>query len=224
MLPLKRRMLSESLRRPAAIVTQVPSHARVMAYRSLKLSCIPPTFLIVGAQKAATTSLFMYLCQHPMVLPPVRKEVHYFDISARMPPDWYLAHFPLARGGASGSTWISGEATPYYMFHPVAPSRIARQFPRMKIIVILRDPVARALSHYHHEVRLRRETLPLLEALQAEARRLAGEEQKLVSDDAYTSFNHQRYSYFARGLYVDQIKRLEAFFPKDQIFITEAES
>jgi Sulfotransferase domain len=223
MLPLKQRVLPESLRRPAAVVERTLSHARVVVYRSLGLSCIEPTFLIVGAQKAATTSLFMYLCRHPSVLPPLKKEIHYFDINAEMSLDWYFAHFPVAHGRTNGTAWITGEASPYYMFHPLVPRRIAQRFPRMRIIIMLRNPVARALSHYHHEVRLRRERLPIMEALQAEEGRLMGEEQKIIRDDAYVSFNHQHYSYFARGLYVDQIKRFEGCFPKNQIMIVESE-
>jgi len=109
-----------------------------------------PSFLIVGAQRAGTTSLHRALIQHPNVLSPVlHKGVHYFDVAYPKGMRWYRAHFPLRSAGASvaartGATAITGESSPYYMFHPAAPSRITADLPGVKAIVLLRDPVERA--------------------------------------------------------------------------------
>src|SRR3954447_18625468 len=97
-----------------------------------------PDFLIIGAQRAGTTSLFHYLQRHPSVMQSSIKEVHYFDGSYNRGRRWYLSHFPLRRATSGGR--ITGEATPYYLFHPTVPTRVAVDFPDVKLIAILRDP------------------------------------------------------------------------------------
>jgi hypothetical protein len=222
MLLLKTRLTSQRLRRPLSVARRLVVTARVQTYRHLGVPSIPPTFLIAGAQKAGTTSLLAYLCRHPAVLPPLTKEIHYFDLRAQEPLDWYLAHFPWARARHGVSLPITGEASPYYLFHPLAPARVARLFPQMKIIILLREPVSRALSHYWQEVMLAREQLPLMDALLAEEKRLAGEEQRLLAEPTYRSDKHQHYSYFARGLYLKQIERWQANFPPRQLLVLDS--
>ena len=95
--------------------------------------------------------------------------------------------------------YLTGEATPYYLFHPHAAGRLAELIPHAKLIVLLRDPVTRALSHYQHNLAMRCESLSFEEAIQAEPERLAGELEKMMNDPAYYSYNHQQYSYLARG-------------------------
>jgi len=96
-----------------------------------------PDFLIVGVMKGGTTSLFRYLSQHPDVLPPFRKEIKYFDCNYFEGAAWYRAHFPLRQKFTGGSK-LTGEATPYYIFHPTAHERVASAVPQAKIIIILR--------------------------------------------------------------------------------------
>src|SRR5688572_4751100 len=104
-----------------------------------------PSFLIIGVQRGGTTSLYDYLVQHPRIAPAKRKEVHYFDIRYPNGPAWYRKQF---------SWWLNvrrnvmtGEASPYYIFHPAVPDRVRETVPDAKLIVLLREPVARALSH-----------------------------------------------------------------------------
>ena len=122
-----------------------------------------PSFLIIGAMKAGTTSLFRYLCEHPSIFSPVVKEIHYFNFNWSRSAGWYAAHFPVARGKPEYA--LTGEASPGYLVHPLAPWRARERIPDARIIVLLRDPVQRALSHYFHERRIGRESRPAHEAL-----------------------------------------------------------
>ena len=111
-----------------------------------------PDFLIVGAQKGGTSSLYAYLAQHPSVLPSFRKEVKFFDCNYFCGHTWYRAHFPL-RYKLSRGNRITGEGTPNYLFHPTALQRLALTLIDVKIIILLRNPADRAYSHYQHQKR-----------------------------------------------------------------------
>ena len=202
---------------------------RMMTAPSAGLRALPD-YLIVGAQRAGTTTLQKHLFLHQDVLPPgLVKGVHYFDTNFSRGPSWYRSHFPTARARSraehrSGHPVVTGEASPYYLFHPQGPSRIAGVVPDARIVMLLRDPVARAYSHYLHEQRRGFEDLRLEEALDAEPARLAGEEARLFSNDAYSSFAHQHHSYVARGIYHEQVARYLEHFEHDQILILQAEA
>src|SRR5215470_750369 len=135
--------------------------ARFAARRATASARALPDFLIIGAQKAGTTSLYAYLTAHRDVRPAGRKEVHYFDLGftagAELGEGWYRSMFPLrARlaldGRRTGRPVRTGEASPYYLFHPAAPQRAAALVPEARLLVLVRDPVERAWSHYRHEV------------------------------------------------------------------------
>lgn len=192
-----------------------------------------PHFLILGTQKGGTSSLFLYLAEHPQVMPGMMKEVHYFDLKHAKGMEWYRAHFPrqdaLERASDKlGRRVITGEASPYYLFHPLAPQRIARQLPNVKLIVLLRDPVERAFSHYMHNCQDKhrdknREPLSFAEAIAAEPERLRGEVEKIMADPDYTSFAHQHYSYATRGVYISQILAYEQYFPPENLLVIQSE-
>jgi hypothetical protein len=180
-----------------------------------------PSALIIGAQKAGTTSLFSYLVQHPGVLPPLSKEIHYFDLNYTRGVTWYRARFPFSHQLRGGSLTL--DASPYYLAHPLVPPRAAQLLPRVKLIALLRNPVDRAFSHYQHEVRGGRESLSFAEAIEQEPARLAGEEERLRRDPAYYSYNHRRYSYMLRGLYVEQLRAWVGHFPRSQLLVLQSE-
>jgi hypothetical protein len=185
-----------------------------------------PDFIIAGAQRAGTTSLYRYLAGHPAVVPASRKEVHFFDLAYHRGLWWYRAHFPLrTRRTASGAAVRTGEASPYYMFHPHAPRRIAAALPRVKLVVLLRNPIDRAFSQYHHEVRHGHETLSFPDALDREGERLAAELPRLLADPRAQSFAHQHHSYAARGFYARQLGELRrAGFDEGRLMILPAEA
>jgi hypothetical protein len=187
-----------------------------------------PDFIIVGAAKTGTTSLYWYLSQHPQVVPAVKKEIHFFDIEFHRGIRWYRSNFPTTiglkfRNAVKGVRHISGEGSPYYMFHPHAPRRMAEAVPDVRLIVLLRDPAARAYSHYNHTVKYGFETLPFVEAIKKEKERLAGELEKMMADENYRSPKYRRYSYVSRGYYVNQLKELGRFFARKQILIIKSE-
>jgi LPS sulfotransferase NodH len=180
-----------------------------------------PTYLIVGAQRCGTTSLQDLVSGHPQVAPPaLRKGIHYFDTDYTRGQKWYQSHFPIK---SSNSGRITGEASPYYLFHPAVPARIHDLVPDVKIIALLRDPVERAISHYKHEVRRGFESLEMSDAFAAEEDRLAGEAAKLTNDPGYNSHNHQHFSYVARGRYAEQAQRYVDMFDQQNLLFLQSE-
>jgi hypothetical protein len=168
-----------------------------------------PDYLIIGAQRAGTTSLHRYLVQHPGVRTTLRtKGVHFFDTGYGRGMSWYASRFPtrltawyVAR--RHGVELRTGEASPYYLFHPHVPARVAEHLPQVKLIALLRDPVVRAYSHYQHETARGFETLSFEEALEAEPARLAGETRRLLAEPLYNSFEHQQLAHW-RALFDDR--------------------
>ena len=100
-----------------------------------------PDFLIIGAQKCGTSSMFAYLNQHPQMKLPDVKEIHFFDLNYSNGLDWYTSHFPPA---SLSHRMVTGEASPYYLFHPHVPERVRLHCPDVKLVVMLRNPVDRA--------------------------------------------------------------------------------
>ncbi|MBO1513128.1 sulfotransferase family protein [Metabacillus bambusae] len=178
-----------------------------------------PHFLIIGAQKCGTTSLYNYLIQHPQIIPALSKEVHFFDIYFEKGMDWYRNQFP----SLESKRWITGEASPYYLFHPHAPKRIHQFIPKIKLIVLLRNPVDRAYSHYHHQVRMGTEPLSFNEAIKKEESRLKPERIEILKNENYHSPIYQNCSYLARGRYVEQLKNWMNFFSMEQFLIIRSE-
>lgn len=178
-----------------------------------------PNFVIIGAQRAGTTSLYNYLIQHPSVVAAFSKEVHYFDQLYHRGERWYRSFFPCRRR----QPFVTGESSPYYLFHPHAPRRLAELLPNARLIVLLRNPVDRALSHYHHEVRLGVESLPFEAALEREAVLLPDEQRALEADPMHNDFIYLHYSYLTRGIYVNQLRRWMKYIPRERILILQSE-
>jgi hypothetical protein len=187
-----------------------------------------PSFLIVGAQRCGTTSMFKTLRQHPTVLaPPLQKGIHYFDKNYDEGAGWYRSHFPLRASAAwlerkVDGTPITGESSPYYMFHPLAADRIARDLPGVRLVVLLRDPVERAISAYTHEKARGFETESFERALELEPERIAGEREKMLAEEGYDSFHLQHNAYLTRGQYIEQLERLEGIFGRDRIHVVDS--
>lgn len=178
-----------------------------------------PSFLIVGEMKCGTTSLYRYLERHPDVRSPFQKEPFYFAHAFHRGERWYRSLFPLAR-----ESGITGEASTYYLFHPLAAERIAAFAPEIKLIVLLRDPVTRAHSHYQHSRDKGREPdLTFEEALAAEPDRIGADEARIVGEPGFESFAHMHYSYVARGRYAEGLERLYRHFPREQVLVLAAE-
>jgi hypothetical protein len=180
-----------------------------------------PDFIIVGAQKSGTSSLYRWLGEAASIEVPSKKELHFFDTNFRRGADWYRSFFAGRDGPSAGA--LTGEATPYYLFHPLAPARVRETVPEVRLIAVLRNPVERAVSHYYHELGNGVESLPLEAALDQEPDRLAGEAERMVAEPGYESFNHRHFSYQARGVYVDQLEDWRKHFPADQLLVVKSE-
>ena len=214
--------------RPPAVVQQLGRAASRTVGRWTADRRMLPTFLISGAQRCGTTSMYKTLTQHPQVLPAVlHKGVHYFDTGFRHGLDWYRGHFPTRAAAeraaaAAGGPVITGESSPYYMFHPMAGRRISATLPDPRLIILLRDPVERAYSAFAHESARGHEDQPFDRALQLEDERLAGEEERLAADPTYVSFHHQHHAYVRRGRYIDQLVRLERELGRDRMLVIDS--
>jgi len=188
-----------------------------------------PDFIIIGAQKSGTTSLYRYLSQHPQLIASYKKEVHFFDggidnyyvDNFEKGEAWYRANFPRKR--KSNTSQKVFEASPLYLFNPLVPQRIYDFMPEVKLIAILRNPVERAISHYFHAKRKQGvgvETLPMLEAFQAEEERL----KPIVKQQDFKNPIFRRHSYKGKGLYYEQLKRYLNYFSNKSILVLDSES
>lgn len=176
-----------------------------------------PDFLCIGAQKAGTTTLHEQLRTHPGLYLPAEKEVHYFSRHFDRPLGWYESRFAGAR-----RTHGTGEVTPYYLFHPEAPRRIAAVRPQARLIVLLRDPVERALSGFFHSRRLGQEPLDIEAAFAAEAGRLQDAAPVLAVPGGEHAA-HQFHSYLSRSRYEEQLARYLRLFPRSQLLLVRTE-
>ena len=146
-----------------------------------------PDFVIIGAMKSGTTSLYNFVIKHPTIAPAFAKELHYFSIWYKFGELWYRSNFPtnLSRHyfyKKTNQKLLSGEASPTYLFYPTVPSRMKEILPDVKLIVILRNPVDRAYSHYHHMLRRNNESLSFEKAIESEKERCAGERERLIKN------------------------------------------
>src|SRR5919201_3141433 len=187
-------LMARLRRLPAELVPRIPVPVRrvvggaIRAYGHATAPLRPlPDFLIIGAQKAGTTALYAYLRWHPGITGPSWKEVSFFDRYYARGEAWYRGNMPsrprqwLAER-RNGRPPLVGEASPSYLFHPLAPERVANLLPRARLIAVLRNPVDRAFSHYQHELSLGREHLSFEEALDREDERLRGEVERMKQD------------------------------------------
>ncbi len=178
-----------------------------------------PDFVVIGAQRSGSTSLYRYLTSHPNIASARFKEIKYFSAFAERPWGWYRRQFPDALPPGT----ITGEATPYYLFHPHAPRRIAERLPRARLLAVLRNPVDRAYSHWAHETARGAEWLPFADALAAEPDRLAGERERMLADERYASAAYQNHSYAARGRYAEQLDHWLGHIDRERLLVLRAE-
>lgn len=167
-----------------------------------------PSFFVVGAQKAGTSSLHDRLRNLPSVRLPALKETHFFsnDEQYARGVQWYLRQFPEISPDS-----VLGEVAPDYLFAPRAAGRIRELIARPQLIFIFREPIERAYSNYLMSVRKGYEKLPFAEALVEESTRLEDE-------------NGRKFlSYFSRSLYVEQVERYLALFPKEDMLFLKFE-
>jgi hypothetical protein len=169
-------------------------------------------FVIAGAQKSGTTALHYFLSKHPQITMGDEQEIHFFDseknFASELDYTLLLRHYPEVPRGM-----IAGDCTPIYLYWKPAMERIQKYNPRMKLIILLRNPIERAFAHWNMQRFKGREPLDFLDAIKAEEAR-AAEEAPLQS---------RKYSYVDRGRYAEQLVRVFKFFPSEQVKVIKAE-
>lgn len=199
----------------------------------------PPDFILIGAKRGGTTSAYFHVLSHPHVLHlfpsatslPKRRDTkgtHYFSTEYARGPRWFYSHFPsrARRAAALASTGVShvaGEASPYYLFHPLASERAAAEVPDAKILVALRDPVERTYSHFREQTRNGIEHLTFEQALDAEPERLGDAAARLGSDPGCVSSPHEHQSYASQSEYAQSLRRWLAHYPSDRVHVWASE-
>ncbi|WP_157683365.1 sulfotransferase [Microlunatus soli] len=197
-----------------------------------------PDFLLIGAKRGGSTSFYYDLITHPQVAPlfprpdhlpkaAATKGIHYFDSNYFRGRRWYASHLPSARArraqqSSSGGPVITGEGSPYYLTHPEAPGRVARDLPKVKILAVLRDPVMRAHSHWKERVREGRESLSFSEALAAEQDRVGTDASKLA-DPRFYSYAHEHQTYLGQSRYGAALERWCQHVPRASICLVRSE-
>lgn len=179
-------------------------------------------FLIAGVQKGGTTTLDYYLRQHSQVCMAIRKEVHFFDneriFNKKQKPDYNFYHSFFK---PTDQNQLLGESTPIYSYWKKSPKRIYNYNQNMKFIILLRNPIDRAYSHWNKETmnfhsnknNKAVETLPFFEAIKTETQRCINTKP----------LQHRYYSYIDRGFYTEQLNRLNNYFPCNQILVLKSE-
>lgn len=189
-----------------------------------------PGFVMVGAQRAGTTSLYRALMSHPQVHSAnYHKGVNYFDVNYHRDFSWYRGHFPTTASLRARSRGVAGEpvtfeASGYYLWHPCAPERLARHLPEVRVLAMLRDPVERAYSAWKHEKARGFETESFERALELEDERLEGQVERMLADPGYQSFSHRHHAYRRRGQYAEQLARLQQHLPAEQVHVVDSEA
>lgn len=170
-------------------------------------------FVIAGTQKGGTSALDAYLREHPEICMADKKEVHFFDTEKyfqKEKVDYSVYHSFFS---PKSSHTLLGETTPIYMYWYDSPRRIWQYNPSMKIIVILRNPIRRAYSHWNMERDRKADTVSFWEAIQHESNRCR----------EALPYQHRVYSYVDRGFYSEQLRRVWTYFPKNQTLILKSE-
>jgi hypothetical protein len=202
----------------------------LLRYRLLTAKMrILPDFLIVGAQKCGTTSLYNYMIQHPVILPAFKKEVRFFDRHFGKGMKWYQAHFSMLLEARLGQRrCLTGEATPYYIFHPEASNRILSLNPEIKVILLLRDPVDRTYSHYNHRVRVGREARSFEDVLRDSSMKTSPDKRRAVTknwlENGYKAYVHFPPEILLNwSIYADYISDWITNFSKDRMLVLSSE-
>lgn len=181
-----------------------------------------PSFVIIGAFKCATTSVYQYINRHPNVLPSLEKELDFFDFDFKNGLDWYFSHFPPVDVDAK---IITGEATPNYFYNIEAPERISEQLPGVKLLLILRDPVSRAVSHYNFLQRNTQHSKPIEEVLEKELESLIPLSGSALMQEMDPSVLRKisQHPYIGHSLYVYYLRHWLKHFDPDQLLVLRHE-
>jgi hypothetical protein len=169
-------------------------------------------FILAGAQKSGTTALHYFLRKHPDITMGDQQEIHFFDNDAMFvtEPDYgqLHKHYPPV-----APSTIAGDCTPSYLYYEPAAERIHKYNPKIKLLILLRNPVDRAFAHWNMQRFRGREPLDFFDAVREEQTRIAGAPPSEA----------RRFAYIDRGFYGRQLARLFKLFPRDQVNVVKFE-
>ncbi len=204
-------------------IRRSPTRALVWLYRrwTARWRALPD-FYIAGAKKSGTTSLFWYLLEHPRVMAPFRKEIKFYTYHAYLGVQWYRANFPWQRDKQHRQA-LTLDATPNYLMHPAFATRMMAVTPWARVIVLLRDPVQRVISHYYHNRRRGLEPLSLAEAVAQEPQRIGSVPEAIARDPCVDPSPYHLYGYLAESRYIEHLERLWAVVPRERVLVLRSE-
>ena len=195
-------------------------------YRNLTSgSRVLPDFIIIGAGRAGTTALYTYLIQHPSIITastdndaPVA-DLHFFEYMISDKISWYKSHFPRK----SKNSFVTGEFTSTYMYHKKVPERIFNLIPKIKLIVILRNPIDKAYSTYNQQSHFNEVTSSFEETIKAEFARIDLIKNHIEYTNNNPNFdNYVEYNIIRHGIYFNYLEKWFKIFPKKQIFVVDS--
>ena len=195
-------------------------------YRNLTSSSrVLPDFIIIGAGRAGTTALYTYLIQHPSIITastdndePVA-DLHFFEYMISDKISWYKSHFPRK----SKNSFVTGEFTSTYMYHKNVPERIFNLIPKIKLIVILRNPIDKAYSTYNQQSHFNEVTSSFEETIKAEFARIDLNKNHIEYTNNNPNFdNYVEYNIIRHGIYFNYLEKWFKIFPKKQIFVVDS--
>ena len=190
------------------------THPHVDLKSDKKQHLSTPNFIIIGQPKCGTSSLYSYLIQHPQILPAIEKEINFWNYHLDKGIDWYLAHFPAV---SSEQDLITGEATPNYLSSKEIALSLFQEFPHMKLIVLLRNPVDRAISHYYVCAKPDSDNRSLEKAI------LSGLES-ITNKSNINSPNDGKINYYIKlSQYIESLSKWMEIFPREQFLILRSE-
>jgi hypothetical protein len=168
--------------------------------------------------RGGTTSLYAYLTDSPEVVGALRKEIHFFDLYYSKGWVWYLSHFPIQ----SSRRFLTGEASPNYLFYPESIQRIVEKLPEVKLIALLRNPIDRAYSDYQVEVATGYESLSFEDALSRECN-IHDDRWQLKDLREKSPDERNHFSYLSRGIYVAQLRPWLENVSRDRFLVIKSE-
>lgn len=184
-----------------------------------------PDFIIIGTARSGTTSLYYNLCEHPCIISAAHDELGFFDSNFNLGLNWYRSFFPTILHKyfvkISKKYALTGEDTPFYIWNPIAANRILKLIPKVKLIVLFRNPIDRAYSNYYLGIRSKSESLSFEEAINSELK-LLEDTQGWNSDNDIEKYTIPR-SYIAKGIYSSQLKIWFNLFSQKQLYIVSTE-
>src|SRR3954469_4950339 len=199
-------------KRPFDLLKEAPSSSWRLATQRFRTL---PTTVIVGAQKAGTTQLYAYMVKHPRCWEAAEKEVDYFSKRPHRSVRWYRSRFPMRWRVA----WRQGhviEASPSYLPTPGALRKMHKVLPNARVLVLLRDPVSRAFSHYQHKKTRHQESRTFGQVVDDEIRNspFPAEPGVALAENAAPMLG-----YVARGYYALQLELLYSLYRKNRVLV-----